>query len=102
MAVGRSLDLQPLQRLNPLHFHKISVWRHRIHHGYHSSVACCAAVAARAGGASGRRKVVVCGRYVIGGVGIDHEGLVPVKAGWWVVDPSSHVRLVLEGISWSI
>ena len=29
MAVGRSLDLQPLKRLNPLNFHKISVWRHR-------------------------------------------------------------------------
>ena len=41
MAVGRSLDLQPLKRLNPLNFHKISVWRHRIQHGYHSIVAPC-------------------------------------------------------------
>ena len=41
MAVGRSLDLQLLKRLNPLNFHKISVWRHRIHHGYHSIVAPC-------------------------------------------------------------
>ena len=43
MAVGRSLDLQPLERFNPLNFHKISVWRHRIQHGYHSIVAPCAA-----------------------------------------------------------
>ena len=39
MAVGRSLDLRPLERLNPLNFHKISVWRHRIRHGYHCIVA---------------------------------------------------------------
>ena len=39
MAVGRSLDFQSLKRLNPLNFHKISVWRHRIQHGYHSIVA---------------------------------------------------------------
>ena len=36
MAVGRSLDLQPL---NPLDFHISQIWRHRIHHGYHSNVA---------------------------------------------------------------
>ena len=48
MAVGRSLDLRPLERLNPLNFHKISVWRHRIRHGYHSIVAPC-------------RREVVCG-----------------------------------------
>ena len=24
-------------------------------------------------------------------LGVDHEGLVPVKAGWWVGDPPSHV-----------
>jgi hypothetical protein len=35
MAVGRSLDLQPL---NPLGFHISQIWRHRIHHGYHSNV----------------------------------------------------------------
>ena len=38
MAVGRSLDLQPLERLNPLNFHKISVWRHRIHHGRRAAI----------------------------------------------------------------
>ena len=27
MAVGRSLDRQPFKWLNPLNFHKISVWR---------------------------------------------------------------------------
>ena len=34
--MGRSLDLQPL---NPLDFHTSQIWRHRIHHGYHSNVA---------------------------------------------------------------
>ena len=38
MAVGRSLDLQPL---DPLDFHISQIWRHRIHHGYHSNVAPC-------------------------------------------------------------
>ena len=37
--MGRSLDLQPL---NPLDFHISQIWRHRIHHGYHSNVAPCA------------------------------------------------------------
>ena len=41
MAVGRSLDLQPLKRLNPLNFHISQIWRHRIQHGYPSIVAPC-------------------------------------------------------------
>ena len=36
MAVGRSLDLQPL---NPVGFRISQIWRHRTHHGYHSNVA---------------------------------------------------------------
>ena len=52
MAVGRSLDLQPLERLNPLNFHKISVWRHRTQHGFHSIVAPSWLLAMRAAAAS--------------------------------------------------
>ena len=52
MAVGRSLDLQPLERLNPLNFHKISVWRNRTQHGFHSIVAPSWLLAMRAAAAS--------------------------------------------------
>jgi hypothetical protein len=64
MAVGRSLDLQPLKRLNPLNFHKISVWRHRIQHGYHSIVAPCARATPDRRGAGRRRRARLIARVV--------------------------------------
>ena len=37
--MGRSLGLQPPEKLNPMYSHISQIWRHRTHHGYHSIVA---------------------------------------------------------------